>query len=276
MTTPKGSLPESQYELLCELDIKKNRTPAEQKKWETMKAKLLASDSLSDSCKSFLTRTYAIEKYYSGKKGRQRSSMVKGSIVQQEAFNLFMESEGKKYNTQSKLLKNDFISGIPDMYDGTLATSSEEIIEIKSSWNIFSFLSAVNKPLKSSYYWQLMGYMYLTGAKIGTIAFCLINTPENILEDEKQRVLSNRKLYEEDEDKFNAMVEELSIRMNYNDIPVEDRVLRFTVERNDSDITKISKKVEKCREYLQEFEIKHKFFTKNYRREKLLSLKNGK
>lgn len=276
MLSPKGALPESQYEDFVELKLKKDKTPAEQKKLQGMEVKLSKSEELTDTCKGFLARTYAIEKYYSGRKGKPTAAMVKGTVVQREAFDLFIAAEEKHYNSQVKLLKNEFITGVPDLFDGTIATSSQEIIEVKSSWNIFSFLSVIGKPLKKNIYWQLMGYLWLTGAKVGTVAFCLINTPEHILEEEKQRVINNRKLYEEDEDRFNAMIEELSVRMNYNDIPLQDRVLRFSVERNEADIAKISGKVIKCREYLKEFEEKHKFFTKNYRREHLLALKNGK
>jgi hypothetical protein len=176
MLSPKGALPESQYEDFVELKLKKDKTPAEQKKLQGMEVKLSKSEELTDTCKGFLARTYAIEKYYSGRKGKPTAAMVKGTVVQREAFDLFIAAEEKHYNSQVKLLKNEFITGVPDLFDGTIATSSQEIIEV----------------------------------------------------------------------------------------------------RNEADIAKISGKVIKCREYLKEFEEKHKFFTKNYRREHLLALKNGK
>jgi hypothetical protein len=271
-----AQLTNEQLAIVAELEGKDKLDKTEASTLKKLKKKQDTPEELTQSCKDFLVRTYAIEKYYSGR-GLMPSRILKGSQVESQAMDLFIESEGGvHYNRKRKLIKNGYITGVADLYDGTTPESSSEIVEIKSSWNIFSFLTSVNKPLKRSIYWQLQGYLSLTNAKVATVAFCLVNTPDAIIEAERKRVEDNRKMFEDDEERHLATLEELAVRMKFDDIPVNERVLKFTVNRNEDDINRIPARVEMCRQYLADFETQHTFFTKNHRREKLLALKNGK
>lgn len=220
---------------------------------------------LSDTCKTYLMQSYVLSKY-----GRIREittkQMVKGTISEEDSILLFSALEGKIYNKNTERIKNDYIIGTPDLYDTDDILNANEIIDIKSCWDIFTFLSNVPNPEKDIYYWQLQGYMALTGAKIGTIAYCLVNTPESIIEGEKYQLLRRMDVVTEEDPSYKRELQLLLANRYFDDIPMSERLLTFSIERDDSDIEKMYKKVEKCREFLYEFEEMHLQFSKSYRK----------
>lgn len=220
---------------------------------------------LSQTCKTYLIQSYVLSKY-----GRVREittkQMIKGTISEEDSIDLFSILENKVYKKNTERLSNDFITGTPDMYDGEDIFTSNEIIDIKSSWDIFTFLSNVENPENDTYYWQLQGYMALTGAKIGTVAYCLVNTPDSIIEGEKYALLRKMDVVSEEDESFKREMKLLYANRKFDDIPMSDRLLTYSIERNDDDINSIYKKVVKCREFISEFEEKHLMFSKNYRK----------
>ena len=108
--------------------------------------------------------------------------------------------------------------------------------------------------------------MALTGAKIGTIAYCLVNTPDSIVEGEKYVLLKKMDVVTEEDPGYKKEVAKLIANRIFDDIPLQDRLLTYSVERNDEDIAKIYTKVEKCRQFMAEFEEMHMKFSKNYRK----------
>lgn len=220
---------------------------------------------LSESCKTYLIQSYVLSKY-----GRIREittkQMVKGTISEEDSIQLFSHLEGVPYKKNLYRLSNDFISGTPDLHDGEEIWDCNEVIDIKSCWDIFTFLSNVAEPENDMYYWQIQGYMALTGAKIGTIAYCLVNTPDSIIEGEKYILLRKMDVATEDDPSYKKEVSVLMANRKFDDIPPQERLLTFSVDRNEDDIAKMYKRVVKCREFLYEFEEMHMKFSKNYRK----------
>lgn len=221
---------------------------------------------LSKSCQSYLTKTYALEKY-NRIKDIQTKEMVKGVEVEDESIMLFSKMEGNLYEKNTLRLNNTIVSGTPDLFDGESIDKATRVIDIKSSYSIETFLNNINQPLNSAYYWQLQGYLWLTGASVGVIAYCLVNTPQSIVNQQAEFLLRKLDVATTDNPLYQKEYEKLVRNMTFDDIPMEERIIRIEVERNDDDIEKIYKKVLKCREYLSEFQEKHLFFTKNYRKE---------
>jgi hypothetical protein len=220
---------------------------------------------LSESCKTYLVQSYVLSKY-----GRvmevKTKQMVKGTLSEEDSIELFSVLEKIPYSKNTERVKNDFISGTPDLFDGEDIRSCNEIIDVKSCWDIFTFLSNVREPENDMYYWQLQGYMALTGAKIGTIAYCLVNTPESIIEGEKYALLRKMDVVTEEDKSFQAEFAKLKANRYYDDIPMSERLLTYSIDRNDDDINSIYKRVAKCREFLSEFEEQHLKFSKTYRK----------
>jgi hypothetical protein len=267
MRRPKGSITDKGIDTLEDLRHKSNHTAAELKKIATLESQYDKIYDLSDTAKRFLIRTYAIEKYNRTSEVTTKQ-MSKGIICEDDSIDLFSEVENKEYKKNNKRVFNEFLAGTPDLYDGKDLYDADIIIDIKSSWDIITYLKNISQPLNSQYYWQLQGYMALTGAKVGVVAYCLVNTPDSIIEGEKYNLMRKMDVATEDNPRFKNEVAKMIRNMTFNDIPPNERVLRFEVERDDADIEKIYKKVVKCREFLTEFEAEHLYFTKNHRKEK--------
>lgn len=220
---------------------------------------------LSDTCKSYLIQSYVLSKY-----GRIREittkQLLKGTISEEDAIDLFSVLEKRPYTKNTERIANDYIIGCPDLFDGDNILNSTEIIDIKSCWDIFTFLSNVEEPDNDMYYWQMQGYLALTGAKIGTIAYCLVNTPDSIIEGEKYVLLKRMDVVTEEDVSFKRELQLLIANRKFDDIPMSERLLTYSVDRNDEDIEKIYRKVEMCREFLAEFEQTHLLFSKQYRK----------
>lgn len=220
---------------------------------------------LSETCKTYLMQTYVLSKY-----GRvmeiKAKQLIKGTLTEEECIAMFSDLEGFSYNKNEERLRNDFIIGTPDLYRGESIFGTDEIIDIKSCWDIFTFLSNVQDPEKDMYYWQLQGYMALTGASIGTVAYCLVNTPDSIVEGEKYNLLRKMDVATELDPTYIKEVNQLMINRNFDDIPVSERLLTYSIDRNDEEIEGMYKRIDKCREFLFEFEDMHLKFSKNYRK----------
>lgn len=221
---------------------------------------------LSKSCQSYLTKTYALEKY-NRIKDVQTKEMVKGVEVEDTSIELFSKMEGKWYEKNTSRLNNGIVSGTPDLFDGESIDKAERVIDIKSSYDIETFLKNITQPLSSTYYWQIQGYLWLTSAPVGVISYCLVNTPESIVNQQAEYLMRKLDVATTENPLYKREYEKLVRNMTFDDIPMEERIIRIEVQRNDDDIEKIYKKVLKCREYLQEFQEKHLFFTKNYHKE---------
>lgn len=223
------------------------------------------SGNLSETCKNYLIDAY-IATRYSRVREVETKQMRKGSIAEEASISLFSIVDGKLYAKNRDRIANEFITGIPDLCDTDDMLNCNEIIDIKTCWDIFTFLPNVLSPECKQYYWQVQGYMALTGAKIGTIAYCLVNTPDSIVEGEKYSLLRRMDVATEEAPEFQEELKVLIKNRNFDDIPMEERVLTYSIERNDEDIERIYQKVEKCREFMTYFEEKHYKFSKEYRK----------
>lgn len=217
---------------------------------------------LSKTAKTHLKKVYASVKY-----GRVQDintkQMQKGTEVEEESITLLSRVLKKMLTKNDERLSNDFITGLPDIFDGPSIKEANSVTDIKSSYDLFTFLPNIGEPLDKDYYWQLQGYMALTGAKSACIAYCLVNTPDHIIQGEKYRLLKTMNVISEESPEFITEALKIEKNMTFDDIPKEERVLLFSVQRNDDDISKAYAKVEKAREYLAQFEKDHLNFNKN-------------
>ena len=207
----------------------------------------LKSETLSETTKTYLREKYIYEKY---KRSRfvESKYMTKGTEVEEESLTLLSIVTRKLYNKNEKLLWNEWIVGTPDTYEGNSIEDAITIIDIKSSWDIFTFFASKEEKLNKMYYWQLQGYMWLTGAKVAQLAYCLINTPQKLVDDEIRKL--TYKFMSEDE--FKLAEENIIKNASYNDLPHEEKIHTITIDRNEDDIEKLKLKIEECRRYIIE------------------------
>ena len=72
---------------------------------------------------------------------------------------------------------NGIITGEPDI----IATGSNKGVDIKMSWSLLTFPLTAEMAAKKEYEWQARGYMCLFDVDVWEIAYCMIDTPEELL-----------------------------------------------------------------------------------------------
>lgn len=214
---------------------------------------------LSKGAMSHLKKVYGYAKYgkWSASVDKGTKYTNKGTIAEQASIDLICKLAEMKLEKNEIRVENYFLTGIPDLFHGKDVYNSEYIIDVKTSWDIETFLDNLGKDLDEAYWWQIQGYMAITGAKLGEVSYCLVNTPESILNHERYKLKERMDSVTEEDPEFIKAENKLKNNMTFDDIPIEQRRLRFLVERDDEAIDKIYRKVAKCREYLSEIEDLH-------------------
>jgi hypothetical protein len=210
---------------------------------------------LSKTAQKHLLDVYIAEKY-GRKKDIQTKQMKKGIEVEQDSIDLLSMYLKMPFSKNDQRFTNDFITGFPDIID------NDRIIDIKSSYDLWTFIGNIPDKLDSLYYWQMQSYMWLTGAKSAVIAYCLVNTPFNIIDQEKYYLLKKMDVATEENPEYVKEAMKIEFNMSFDDISIDERVLMFNVERSEDDILRIQNKVERAREFLKELEETHLNFNK--------------
>jgi len=137
---------------------------------------------------------------------------------------------------------NEWLTGEPDICSDNL------LADIKCSWNGSTFPMFDSTLKNKDYYWQLQGYMMLTGHDTSELVYCLMNTPFEIVEDEVRR--EHWKLHLIDED-LNVR-EAVQLSHNFDQIPNELRIKRFIVQKDEEAQVKIIERVKEARQYYEQ------------------------
>ena len=205
---------------------------------------------LSKTAQKHLIEVYIAEKY-GRKRDIQTKQMKKGIEAEQDSIDLLSMYLKLPFSKNEERFKNDFITGLPDIING------DTIIDIKSSYDLWTFLGNIPDKLDNLYYWQMQSYMWLTGTKKATIAYCLVNTPESIIQQEKYYLLKKMDVISEESPEFIKEAMKIEFNMTFDDISINERILTFNVNRSEDDILRIENKVLKARTFLQELEQTH-------------------
>jgi hypothetical protein len=210
---------------------------------------------LSKTAQKHLIEVYIAEKY-GRKRDIQTKQMKKGVEAEQDSIDLLSMYLKLPFSKNEERFKNDFITGLPDIING------DTIIDIKSSYDLWTFLGNIPDKLDNLYYWQMQSYMWLTGTKNAIIAYCLVNTPENIIQQEKYYLLKKMDVISEESPEFIKEAMKIEFNMTFDDISIDERILTFNISRSEDDILRIENKVLKARTFLQELEQTHLNFNK--------------
>jgi hypothetical protein len=195
---------------------------------------------LGETCKKYLHECY-ISKVYKRSNEIYSKFMEKGTLVEETSISLLSEVDKKLYiKYKGAPIKNDFICGTPDILHG---------IDIKSSWSIHTFFNA---ELTKANEWQALGYMWLTGLSELDIAYCLVNSPDHLIEREEKSLFYKMGVMSEDDATYQIAIVELKKNMIFDDIPKEKRVKKFNVKQDNDKIEALKIRILECREYLNE------------------------
>ena len=98
------------------------------------------------------------------------------------------------------------------------------------------------------YEWQLKAYMWLTEMSESYLVYCLVQTPEILIQDEIRRTSWKRG----EIDISDATDNDVREFHNIDHIPAWDRVKSFKVVLTDEDISQMKEKIELARVYYKQ------------------------
>lgn len=197
------------------------------------------SEILSETAKSYIQDLFKERELGIYKEFSSRYT-DKGLEMEDEAIQFASEVLKWDFVVKNEVrFNNEWITGEPDINTDSL------LADIKCSWSGSTF-PLFDETLKNKdYYYQLQGYMMLTGHETSELVYCLMNTPHQIVEDEVRRQHWKLNLIDEDLDVRQAVQE----MHNFDQIPNNLRVKRFIVQKDEAAQEKIKERVEIAREY---------------------------
>lgn len=211
---------------------------------------------LSITCQKELIKIYNLEKY-GRKKDIVNKQMTKGILVEPESISLFGKVEGKEFIKNEEQISNEWFTGHPDIYIGEDIRKSKEVHDIKSSWELDTFMPKLIEEVDKGYNFQLQVYFDLTGAEMGSVAYCLVNAPDMVIQNEMKSLLFNMNVISEESPEYRLAAAELLNNMVFDDIDYRERVIKQIVYRDNELIKKMKDKVPVLRKYLAYIEALH-------------------
>lgn len=210
---------------------------------------------LSQSAIKYLIKRYAWEKYNkkTAATGFMRSPAAKGNELEDEAVIMLSELDKVKYIKPEVSTSNNFILGKCDI----LCPEQNKIVDIKTAWNINTFLPCLTTQLSRQYWFQMQGYLEIYNADYGEVCFMLLNTPIHLVERERAKYTEKYVFGEINRERYDEEMEKLDLAFNYNKIPEKRRVIRYIINRCPEILPRIYQRVKRCREWLNHFEKVH-------------------
>ena len=137
------------------------------------------SELLSETTKSFV-KEWAKQQIYGYKKDISSKEINKGIIFEDTAIDKAIEWLDLPFAIKNtERFTDEFFTGEPDLI------LHDEVIDIKNSWDCFTFPLFENEIPTDDYFYQVQVYMYLTGKRKARVVYILLETPETYNEPAK-------------------------------------------------------------------------------------------
>ena len=250
MTGVKPNLTDNQAEMLETMMAKQRGGNITDKQLITLGQLIEKRDarpSISQTTKTYLEQLHKEEVF--GKREELRSKYLdKGIQVEEQSISLYTDVAAMKFPfiKNTKRRSNAFITGEPD--------NTQEIIrDFKSSWSLSTFPMHDDRLTNIDYFWQLQGYMELFDKEASELIYCLVDTPEELINDELRRTGWKAGFTADIPEEL-----ELEIRnnMTFSDIPAHLKVKVFHVERDRLAMRQLEEQVILCRKYMNNLSVK--------------------
>lgn len=178
--------------------------------------------ALSKTALSYVQDWYK-EQIYGVKKNIDNKYLRKGISVEDNAIDYAAKELGWLFAEKNEdYFEDAHFCGTPDVI------LDDTIIDIKSSWDCFTFPLFEDEIPNKDYYYQLQTYMALTGLKKAQLVYVLMDTPESIERDavSYESVESKYRIKIFDVDYDDEVVESMRDKVQY----VRDNVIN-TLEK---------------------------------------------
>lgn len=218
-----------------------------------------APDRLSENAKNFIIGRYINQKYGSryiyltDNPSSSVKAMNNGSKRETTALRIISKVNGEQYYKYKKRLDDGYVIGSIDGINARKIQDATKIIEIKGVSTPTKLMYLLKNGIINAHFYQMQSYMSIFKKDIVELNYILLPPPESdVLE---QKVLYFNKYKEVySEEMLVKMWKKDERRMKFLDIPTKDRVVSFTIQRNQSIIDLIHKKVALARFFLYEFD----------------------
>lgn len=207
---------------LAELEAREsgNGKPLTAKQAETLEKLRNKPSDLPAGAISYLKEWYAEQLFNDGEEIYSKYT-DKGNMCEAEAIDMIAENLGYCFlDKNEEHLSNSFLTGTPDII------TENYVLDAKCPFNGKTFLEACTGKLNNDYWWQMQGYMALTGLMVAKVCYCLIDTPEDC---------------------------NYGRAVSYQSAPY--RFKAFHVDRDEGAITAIANRVAMCNEWLKKYEL---------------------
>lgn len=134
--------------------------------------KTKAEGLLSKGAKTYLTGL-AKEVVYGYREEISSKAMEKGTRCEQESIDLYNQVFFSSLTKNQERRSNDCITGEPDLIGKDFG------VDIKTAWSLCTF-PALPEDMPD-YEWQARGYMCLFDLPRWDIAYCMIDTPDDLI-----------------------------------------------------------------------------------------------
>lgn len=247
-------LTEKQAEELAELLAKVKLTEKQAIRRDELIAKRDAPPMLSEGAMTYLKKRW-IEIITGRVKYIETKYTEKGTLMEYEGILLANRVLGWNLPTEyldslefsKQRVTNDYVTGEMDL------NHPEVLADVKCPWDIhtFPFFEPVSKVPNTDYFWQLQGYMMLTGHEQAELVYTLVDTPDHLINDEIRRREWKKGYIEMPQEEQ----DEIRFQMTYSDLYEEVRVKRWIVSRDEEAISRIKESVALARAYMMSLDI---------------------
>lgn len=104
--------------------------------------------------------------------------LEKGLMVEDESIALYNSVNFTDLSKNTERRDNDWITGECDL------VRADRIVDIKSAWSLQTFPVTADSGRDPTYEWQGRAYMWLWQKPRFDIAYCLVNTPDELIDYE--------------------------------------------------------------------------------------------
>ena len=197
----------------------------------------LLSVTSQSYCKEWLT-----EQIYSRRKEFSSKQTQKGNEVEDESLDFLADNLDLGFIVKNeKWFENDYFTGTPD------AILKDLIIDVKNSWDCFTFPLFDTAVPNKDYYWQAQIYMDLVGIDNYKLVYVLSDTPMHLIEKEAYYQSRSQGFEDLDVDTLKKCLKS----MTYPDVDDSLKIKVFDIQKNQEDIDFLKGQVEKCRTYIK-------------------------
>lgn len=205
---------------------------------------------LSETAKAYMYDVY-LEAKYGIREDVMTKEMQKGHIVEGKIIDILSDLDGKvgkdRYIKNDERKSNEWIQGECDV------DAITHIDDAKACWDMSTLIPYFIEPLQKVYHYQSQGYMWLWDRPQGKVSRVMVDCPVELYKDEVAKLYWKSGVIWEGDPKFLIPLEKLRRQLIVEDyIPLEERVCRKEVIRDEAIISAIPGKVDAARRFLHE------------------------